>query len=105
MNPGVVPGFSVHDEMADLVAAGLTPLQVFRAATVNAAQFLGVPPPQPGGCGVYTGHVSVGCTADLVLFDRNPLDDIANTRRIAGVMLRGRWLDRARLEGLLKGER
>jgi hypothetical protein len=43
MNTGVVPGYSAHDELADLVAAGLTPWQALRAATVNGAEFLGAP--------------------------------------------------------------
>jgi len=89
MNTGVVPGYSAHDELADLVAAGLTPWQALRAATVNGAEFLG----QPGD----RGTVAVGQKADLVLLDANPLDDIANTRRIAGVALRGRWFSREEL--------
>ena len=84
MNTGVVPGFSAHDELADLVAAGLTPFEALRAATANAAEFLA----EPGDSGI----VAVGQKADLLLLDANPLADIANTRRIAGVMLHGRWL-------------
>ena len=83
MNTGVVPGFSTHDEMADLVAAGLTPYDALRAATANAAEFLGE--------GKRRGTVAAGQDADLVLLDTNPLVDIGNSRRIAGVMLRGRW--------------
>src|SRR5262249_56871616 len=75
MNTGVVPGFSAHDELADLVAAGLTPWQALHAATVNGAEFLG----EPGD----RGTVAVGQKADLLLLDANPLDDIANSRRIA----------------------
>jgi imidazolonepropionase-like amidohydrolase len=93
MNPGVVPGFSVHDELADLVTAGLTPQQALRAATTNAAEFL--------GRGAASGRVAVGQAGDLLLLDANPLDDIANSRRIAGVMLRGQFLDRAALNRLL----
>jgi cytosine/adenosine deaminase-related metal-dependent hydrolase len=93
MNAGVVPGFSVHDEMADFVAAGLTPQQALRAGTVNAADFL--------GRGAQSGVVAAGRTADLLLLDANPLDDVANSRRIAGVMVRGRWLNRAALDALL----
>ena len=84
MNTGVVPGFSAHDELADLVAAGLSPYQALRAATVNAAEFLSEEEQR--------GTVAVGQRADLILLDANPLTDIAHTRRIAGVMLRGRWL-------------
>jgi hypothetical protein len=99
MNTGVVPGYSAHDEMADLVAAGLPPYAALRAATANAAEFLD----REGE----RGTVAVGQRADLLLLEANPLEDIAHTRRIAGVMLAGRWLsagDRAAmLERLRRG--
>jgi hypothetical protein len=94
MNTGVVPGFSAHDEMADLVAAGLPRYAVLRAATANAAEFLG----EEGE----RGTVAVGQRADLVLLDANPLGDIANTRRIAGVMLRGRWLSAGEIAAMME---
>jgi cytosine/adenosine deaminase-related metal-dependent hydrolase len=94
LNTGVVPGFSVHDELAELVAAGLTPYQALRAGTANAAEFLGVQNT--------SGTVAAGRKADLVLLDANPLTDIANTRRITGVMLRGRWFSRAEIAGMLE---
>jgi hypothetical protein len=93
MNTGVVPGWSTHDEMADLVAAGLPRYEVLRAATANAAEFLGAGE---------RGTVAVGQRADLVLLDANPLLDIANTRRISGVMLRGRWLSAGDLAAMLE---
>ena len=83
--PGVVPGFSQHDELKLLVAAGLPPSEALRAATVNAATFLGK--------ANEFGTVEVGKRADLVLLDDDPLQDVANTSRYAGVMVRGRWLD------------
>ena len=92
MNTGVVPGFSTHDELADLVAAGLTPYEALRAATANAAEFLGE---------LGRGTIAVGQEADLLLLDADPLKDIANTRRIAGVMRGERWLSRADLAALL----
>lgn len=76
-----VPGFSVHYELGFLVAAGLTPYEALRTGTVHAAEFLGLE----------TGTVLEGRKADLVLLDANPLDDIANTRRVHGTMLRGTW--------------
>jgi imidazolonepropionase-like amidohydrolase len=94
MNTGVVPGFSAHDEMADLVAAGLTPFEALRAATANAAEFLG----ERGD----RGTVAVGQKADLLLLDGSPLRDIANTRRISGVMVRGRWLSRQAIANMLQ---
>lgn len=94
MNTGVVPGFSVHDEMAALVDAGLTPFDALRAATASAAEFL-----DDAGD---RGTVAVGQKGDLVLLDRNPLEDIAHTRRISGVMIRGRWVSRAAIAATLE---
>lgn len=93
MNTGVVPGFSTHDELGELVAVGLTPFEALRAATANAAEFLAAADQR--------GVVAVGQNADLVLLDANPLENIANTRRIAGVMLRGQWLSRSDIARML----
>ena len=79
-----VPGFSAHRELGALVAAGLTPYQALRTGTVNVATFLG----EEGRSGV----VRQGARADLILLDGNPLQDIANTLRISGVMVNGRWI-------------
>ena len=94
MNTGTVPGTSAHDEMQEMVDAGLSPFEVLRAATANAAQFLGDRQP--------SGQVAVGHRADLILLDANPLENIANSRRIAGVMLRGRWFPRSELADILE---
>jgi hypothetical protein len=83
MNTGTIPGTSAHDELALLVAAGLTPYEALRAATANAGDFLGMRT---------VGTIAVGKRADLLLLDGNPLENVSNTRRITGVMLRGRWL-------------
>ncbi|MEO7136001.1 MAG: amidohydrolase family protein [Vicinamibacterales bacterium] len=69
-----------HVEMADMVAAGMTPAQVITAATKNGAEFLRI---------ANTGTVEVGKTADLLVLEANPLDDITNTRKISAVYLRG----------------
>jgi imidazolonepropionase-like amidohydrolase len=82
--PGVMPGFSLHEELKLLVAAGLSPYEALRAATVNAAEFL--------GRSREFGTITVGARADLLLLDADPLRDVANTTRFAGVMVRGRWL-------------
>ncbi len=87
-----VPGFSIHRELKVLVASGLTPYESLRTGTVSVAEFLGSA----------TGTVEVGRKADLVLLDANPLVDIGNSRRIHGVMLRGRWFGPAELAALLK---
>lgn len=89
-----VPGFAIHRELEYLVDAGLTPFEALQTGTVNPAEFFG----RPGDFGV----VETGAEADLILLDANPLEDITNTRRIHGVMVRGRWLPRRELDGLLK---
>jgi imidazolonepropionase-like amidohydrolase len=89
-----VPGFATHRELQSLVAAGLTPYQALRTATAAPAEFF-------GARGKY-GTIVVGADADLVLLKSDPLQDIANTQSIEGVMVRGRWLDRAYLDGGLR---
>jgi imidazolonepropionase-like amidohydrolase len=92
-NPLVIPGFSLHRELALLVHAGLSPLAALQAATRRGAELLGRQD-QLGG-------IAAGMRADLLLLDADPLDDIHNTRRIAGVMARGRYLARAELDAML----
>ena len=92
-NPGTYPGFTLHHELELLVQAGLTPLQALQAATRNAADFL--------RASDSLGTVAPGKVADLVLLDANPLEAIGNTQRIAGVMLRGTYRNRAALDRLL----
>ena len=89
----VIPGFSLHQEFRELAAAGLTPLEVLRATTLSAAEF--------AGRQATLGVVEEGKHADLVLLDANPLADVANLDRIAGVFLRGRYFPRAELDKLL----
>ncbi|HSJ39676.1 MAG TPA: amidohydrolase family protein, partial [Xanthobacteraceae bacterium] len=75
-----------HEEMADMVTAGMTPMQVIVAATHNSAEFLRL---------AEAGTLQAGKSADFIVLDANPLDDITNTRRIASVYLRGAAVDRA----------
>jgi imidazolonepropionase-like amidohydrolase len=75
-----------HDEMQDMVIAGMTPMQVIVAATRNSAEFLGL---------ADAGTLQAGKSADFIVLDANPLDDITNTRRISAVVLRGTAVDRA----------
>jgi imidazolonepropionase-like amidohydrolase len=91
----VFPGFSLHEELQLLVQAGFTPLEALQCATRNPAEYLG----KLGDMGT----VEKSKVADLVLLDANPLDDIANTQRIAGVIAAGRYLSRADLDQLLRG--
>jgi imidazolonepropionase-like amidohydrolase len=82
---GGVP-WSHHLEMEDMVATGMTPQQVIVAATSNAAEFLRLKD---------HGTIAAGKSADFLVLDANPLDNITNTRKIADVYLRGNRLDRA----------
>jgi imidazolonepropionase-like amidohydrolase len=93
--PYVLPGFSLHEELALLVQAGLTPMEALQTATRNPAEFLGKLDSQ--------GTIAVGKDADLVLLDANPLDDIHNTQKIRAVVARGNLLDRSALDRLLAG--
>jgi imidazolonepropionase-like amidohydrolase len=93
----VYPGFGLHDELARLVDAGLTPLQALQAATINAATFLAMADS--------VGTVQAGKVADLVLLDGDPLADIANTRRISAVVVGGRLIDAAARRRLLADAR
>jgi imidazolonepropionase-like amidohydrolase len=81
-NPYLYPGSSLHDELALLVRAGLGTLDALRTATLNPARFLGLSDT--------FGTVAEQKVADLVLLDGNPLDDIANTQRVYGVVVKGR---------------
>ena len=89
----ILPGFSLHEELEIFVEAGMTPMEALQTATLNPARFLGRTRD--------LGTVSSGKLADLVLLDANPLEDIHNTRKIAAVVLAGRYLDRAALDGML----
>jgi adenine deaminase len=92
----LVPGYSLQDELEQLAAAGLSPLQVLQTATINPAKEFKVSD---------LGTVEAGKIADLVLLDGNPLDDISNTRRIFGVVVNGRLVDKPALVALAKETR
>jgi imidazolonepropionase-like amidohydrolase len=72
--------------MEDMVISGMTPMQVIVAATRNGAEFLRI---------ADAGTLEAGKSADFIVLDANPLDDITNTRRISSVVLRGAAVDRA----------
>lgn len=91
--PLIVPGASLHRELELLVESGLTPYEALRTATINPATFLRKDHE--------FGTIAVGKRADLVLVERNPLQDLAQLRHPIGVMVRGTWLPRARLQQLL----
>jgi imidazolonepropionase-like amidohydrolase len=93
-NPYTFPGFSLHDELALLVEAGLTPLDALRTATSEPAAFL--------GRSKTLGTIAPGRTADMVLLDGNPLEDIHNTSKIAMVVRDGHVFDRQALDQMLR---
>jgi imidazolonepropionase-like amidohydrolase len=85
--------FTAHRELRNMVAAGMTPLQAITAATQTTAAFLGFND---------RGVIAPGKTADFIILNANPLDDIANTTRIADVYLRGEKLDRPSMRASFK---
>ncbi len=88
-----VPGFSTHNELKYLVDAGLTPYQALRTGTVNVASYLKLPD---------AGTIKPGAIADLVLVGGNPLADITNSKKVDGVMIRGKWLSKSEIDAGLK---
>ena len=91
-NPHIFAGSSLHDELALLVAAGLSPRQALAAATIEPARFLGL--------GRSLGKVESGKLADLVILDADPLLDIENSRRISAVVSNGRYFGKPELEAM-----
>ena len=93
-NPFLVPGVSLHEELALFVRAGLSPFEALRAGTSDAARFLHQE--------AEFGTVGVGMSADLLLLEANPLDNVANATKRAGGMVRGRWFAEAELQSRLR---
>jgi imidazolonepropionase-like amidohydrolase len=90
----VVPGFSLHDEFQFLQEAGLSPYEILKASTLTPARYL--------GSMAMEGTITEGKNANLVLLNKNPLEDIKNTKTIEGVLLKGKWLNRDQLDSFLK---
>jgi amidohydrolase family protein len=88
----VMPGFSLHDELANFVEAGFTPMEALQTATSNPAKFLGQND---------SGKVAPNCIADLVLLNANPMENIRNAEKIEAVITNGKVFDRAALDQLL----
>jgi tetratricopeptide (TPR) repeat protein len=90
--PYIYPGFSLQEEMQTFVRLGMTPLQALQTATINPAQAMK---------NDKVGEIKVGKRANVVLLNANPLEDIHNTQDIYAVVLRGKHLDRAYLDGMI----
>jgi imidazolonepropionase-like amidohydrolase len=90
---GVLWGFSIHDELELFVKAGLTPYQALEASTRIPAEVM--------GNSQDLGTIEVGKRAEMVLLKKNPLENISNTQKIEGVMVRGQWLPQETLQGML----
>ena len=93
MVPGIIPGFSVHEEMAIWQEAGIPSADILRSATFVPAQFMGL--------GDRLGSISEGKTASMVLVRANPLEDIHNAQQIESVFLRGQYFSHEDLDRLL----
>src|SRR6185369_15069493 len=91
--PYTFPGFDLLDELVMMVEGGLTPLEALQTATLNPAKYLGRLDS--------SGTVEKGKLADLVLLEANPIEDMANMRRIYAVIVDGRYLPKATLEKML----
>jgi imidazolonepropionase-like amidohydrolase len=94
LNPHVFPGFGLHDELGLMAEAGLSPLQALQAATLNLAKYLGLTDS--------LGTVEKGKWADLLLLDADPLENISNSKKIAGVVANGRYYSKEALQQMLK---
>ena len=89
--PITVPGFSLHDELVSLNEMGMSTAQVLQSATIAAADYMKSK----------TGRIQIGFEANMVLLDKNPLEDIRNTRSINTVFSNGKVYDRKLLDELL----
>lgn len=93
MLPGIIPGYSVHEEMMIWQEAGIPPADILRSATLVPAQFMDLSD--------RLGSISEGKTASMVLVRANPLEDIRNAQQIESVFLRGQYFSREDLDRLL----
>ena len=88
-----LPGFSLHHELELIHSSGLSTYETLKTATVNPARYLNTI--------ALSGTITEGKLADIVLLDKNPLEDIKNTKTILGVIIKGKWLNRKKLNEML----
>jgi cytosine/adenosine deaminase-related metal-dependent hydrolase len=85
-----VPGFSIHRELQNLIDAGYSPYEALKTGTTNASAYFNE--------SKIFGSVKIGHRADLLLLEENPLEDVSNLKKMAGVMIRGKWLPKEELK-------
>ncbi len=85
-----IPGFSIHHELKGMIDAGITPLEAIQSGTINPAIFFGME-------GEF-GEIIEGASADVILLNGNPVENIENLKNPAGVMVRGQWMDREAID-------
>jgi imidazolonepropionase-like amidohydrolase len=88
--PRLVPGFALHRELHELVDVGLSPYEALRTSTTIPYEYLGE--------AADAGTIAVGKRTDLLLVQGNPLQDVAAAANISGVLMRGRWIDKAQID-------
>ena len=93
-NPYVFPGFSLHDELSLMVKGGMPALDALRSATINPAIFMNKK--------ADFGSVEVGKLASLVLLNKNPLENVENTKTIETVIVRGKVYNRKALDLMME---
>lgn len=94
---GIVPGFSIHDELQILIKNGFTPYEAIATGTINASKVI------KDMIGVDDfGSIEEGKRADLLLVNENPLEDVSNIKDLRGVMVAGRWYEKATLQEMIK---
>jgi imidazolonepropionase-like amidohydrolase len=89
----LIPGLSLHQELEDLQSSGLSELETIQTATTNPAEYFNIQDS--------LGRIKSGFIADLIVLDKNPLDDISNTKSIHAVIKDGHYMNRAYLDSLL----
>lgn len=92
--PRMVAGFALHQELRELVDVGLTPYEALRTSTTIPYEYLGE--------AADAGTIQVGKRTDLLLVDGNPLQDVGAAARISGVLMRGRWIDKAQIDARME---
>ena len=92
--PSTLPGISLHEELEELVDAGLTPFEALKISTTNTYEFLGESDK--------AGTIEPGKIANLVLLDKNPLENISNSKTIQGILIQGKWISKTEIDKRLK---